>query len=59
MKALHIMRAMSADRFNGYQDLRLVEIPKPAVSDERVLVRLTAAGVTTGKGPNDVCSQHN
>jgi NADPH2:quinone reductase len=53
------MRAMSADRFNGYQDLRLVEIPKPAVSDERVLVRLTAAGVTTGKGPNDVCSQHN
>jgi len=40
------MRAMRADRFNGYQDLKLVEIPKPAVSDGRVLVRLTAAGVT-------------
>src|ERR1700730_16057842 len=46
MKGLHIMRAMRADRFNGYQDLKLVEIPKPAVSDGRVLVRLTAAGVT-------------
>jgi NADPH2:quinone reductase len=40
------MRAMRADRFSGYQDLKLVEIPKPAVSDGRVLVRLTAAGVT-------------
>ena len=40
------MRAMRADRFNGYQDLKAVEIPKPAVSDGRVLVRLTAAGVT-------------
>jgi NADPH2:quinone reductase len=40
------MRAMRAERFSGYQDLKLVEIPKPAVSDGRVLVRLTAAGVT-------------
>jgi NADPH2:quinone reductase len=40
------MRAMRADRFSGYQDLKLVEIPKPAVSGGRVLVRLTAAGVT-------------
>jgi NADPH:quinone reductase-like Zn-dependent oxidoreductase len=46
MKGLHIMRAMRADRFSGYQDLKLVEIPKPAVSDGRVLVRLMAAGVT-------------
>jgi NADPH2:quinone reductase len=37
---------MRAERFSGYQDLKLVEIPKPAVSDGRVLVRLTAAGVT-------------
>ena len=40
------MHAMRAERFNGYQDLKLVEIPKPAVSDGRVVVRLTAAGVT-------------
>jgi len=37
---------MRAERFSGYQDLKLVEIPKPAVSDGRVVVRLTAAGVT-------------
>ena len=42
------MHAMRAERFSGYQDLKLVEIPKPAVSDGRVLVRLTAAGVTPG-----------
>src|SRR6202040_92372 len=40
------MHAMRAERFSGYQDLKLVEIAKPAVSDGRVLVRLTAAGVT-------------
>src|SRR5580704_7691229 len=40
------MRAMSAEGFSGYQDLKLVDIPKPAVSDGRVLVRITAAGVT-------------
>ena len=40
------MRAMRAERFSGYQELKLVEIPKPAVSDGRVVVRLTAAGVT-------------
>src|SRR5437870_12331242 len=40
------MHAMRAERFGGYQDLKLVEIPKPAVSDGRVVVRLTAAGVT-------------
>jgi NADPH:quinone reductase-like Zn-dependent oxidoreductase len=37
---------MRAERFSGYQDLKLVEIPKPTVSNGRVLVRLTAAGVT-------------
>ena len=40
------MRAMRAEGFSGYKDLKLVDIPKPAVSDGRVLVRMTAAGVT-------------
>jgi NADPH:quinone reductase len=33
-------------RIQRYKDLKLVDIPKPAVSDGRVLVRITAAGVT-------------
>jgi NADPH:quinone reductase-like Zn-dependent oxidoreductase len=37
---------MRAERFSGYQDLKLVEIPKPAVSNGRVVVRLTGAGDT-------------
>jgi NADPH2:quinone reductase len=37
---------MRAEGFSGYKDLKLVGIPKPAVSDGRVLVRITAAGVT-------------
>ena len=40
------MRAMRAEAFSGYRALKLVDIPKPAVSDGRVLVRITAAGVT-------------
>src|SRR5258708_35812864 len=40
------MRAMRAEGFTGYKDLKLVDIPKPAVSDGRLLVRITAAGVT-------------
>jgi NADPH2:quinone reductase len=40
------MRGMRAEVFGGYQDLKLVDIPKPHVSDRRVLVRITAAGVT-------------
>ena len=40
------MRAMRAERFGGYRDLNLVDIPKPEVSDGRILVRITAAGVT-------------
>jgi NADPH2:quinone reductase len=40
------MRAMRAEGFSGYKDLKLVDIPKPTVSDGRVLVKITAAGVT-------------
>src|SRR5271170_3632036 len=40
------MRAMRAEAFNGYKELKLVDLPKPAVSDGKVLVRITAAGVT-------------
>ncbi len=40
------MRAIVAEAFGGYQNLKLADIPKPAVSDGRVLVRMTAAGVT-------------
>src|SRR5271155_1939908 len=40
------MRAMRAEQFGGYEALKLVELPRPTVSDGRVLVRITAAGVT-------------
>jgi len=40
------MRAMRARGFNGYGDLELVNLSKPQVSDGKVLVRMTAAGVT-------------
>src|SRR6202453_1716847 len=40
------MRAMRAETFNGYKELKLVDLPKPTVTDGRVLVRMTAAGVT-------------
>src|SRR6266568_1214795 len=40
------MRAMRAETFNGYKELKLVDLPKPAVTDGRVLLRMTAAGVT-------------
>jgi NADPH:quinone reductase len=40
------MRAMRAKGFNGYGDLELVNLSKPQVSDGKVLVRMTAAGVT-------------
>ena len=39
------MRAMRAETFSGYEALRLVEIPKPTISDGRVLVGITAVGV--------------
>lgn len=40
------MRAMRAEQLSGYEALRLIDIPKPAVTDGKVLVRITAAGVT-------------
>src|ERR1700761_3299819 len=40
------MRAMRAEQFIGYEGLKLVELPRPAVSDGKVLLRMTAAGVT-------------
>src|SRR5882757_1388145 len=40
------MRAMRAEQFSGYEALKLVELPKPMVTDGKVLVRVTAAGVT-------------
>ena len=40
------MRAMRAEEFSGYEGLKLVDLPKPTVSDGRVLLRTTAAGVT-------------
>src|SRR5881397_2535947 len=41
-----MMRAMRAETFSGYEGLKLVELPKPAVTKTKVLVRITAAGVT-------------
>lgn len=40
------MRAMRAESFTGYGGLKRVDLPKPVVTDGRVLVRVTAAGVT-------------
>src|SRR6266478_3318057 len=40
------MRAMRAEGFRGYQDLKLVDLPKPQMSEGRVLVKIAAAGVT-------------
>jgi NADPH:quinone reductase-like Zn-dependent oxidoreductase len=37
---------MRAEQFSGYEGLKLVDLPKPAVTEGRVLVRITAAGVT-------------
>ena len=40
------MRAIQATQFTGYQGLLQLDAPKPQVADGRVLVRVTAAGVT-------------
>src|ERR1700719_1296665 len=40
------MRAIRAENFRGYEGLKLVDLPKPVVSDGRVLLRIIAAGVT-------------
>jgi NADPH2:quinone reductase len=37
---------MRAEQFSGYDGLKMVDMPKPAVTDGKVLVRITAAGVT-------------
>src|SRR5579863_5303482 len=40
------MRAMRAEGFRGYGDLKQADIPKPYLSEGRVLVKIAAAGVT-------------
>jgi NADPH2:quinone reductase len=40
------MRAIEAETFSGYDGLRQIELPKPQRTKHRVLVRVTAAGVT-------------
>jgi NADPH2:quinone reductase len=40
------MRAIEAKTFSGYGGLRQAELPKPHPATDRVLVRVTAAGVT-------------
>jgi NADPH2:quinone reductase len=40
------MRAMRAETFSGYEGLKLVQLPKPMVSDGKILIQITAAGVT-------------
>src|ERR1700681_1908806 len=40
------MRAIEAETFSGYGGLPEIELPKPQPAKERVLVRVTAAGVT-------------
>jgi NADPH2:quinone reductase len=40
------MRAMRAEQFSGYEGLKLVDLAKPGVTDGKVLVGITAAGVT-------------
>jgi NADPH:quinone reductase len=40
------MRMIQATQFTGYQGLVQLDAPKPEVADGRVLVRVTAAGVT-------------
>jgi NADPH2:quinone reductase len=40
------MRAMRAEGFRDYVDLKLVEVPKPRLAEGRVLKEIVAAGVT-------------
>lgn len=40
------MRAMQAAAFGGYDDLHLVDVEKPVATDGKLLVRMTAAGLT-------------
>jgi NADPH:quinone reductase-like Zn-dependent oxidoreductase len=41
-----VMRVIEAKTFSGYGGLRQTELPKPQPAKDRVLVRVTAAGVT-------------
>jgi NADPH:quinone reductase len=41
-----VMRAIEAKTFSGYGGLHQTELPKPQPAKDRVLVRVTAAGVT-------------
>src|SRR3979409_1199879 len=41
-----VMRAIEAKTFSGYGGLRQTEMPKPQPAADRVLVHVTAAGVT-------------
>jgi NADPH:quinone reductase len=40
------MRAIEAKTFSGYVGLQQIELPKPLPAKDKVLVRITAAGVT-------------
>jgi NADPH:quinone reductase-like Zn-dependent oxidoreductase len=40
------MRAIEAKTFSGYGGLRQIELGKPQPAKDKVLVRITAAGVT-------------
>jgi NADPH:quinone reductase len=40
------MRAIEAETFSGYGGLRQIELPKPELAKDEVLVHVTAAGVT-------------
>ncbi len=40
------MRAARAESFTGYKGMKLVEVARPRVADGKVLVRITASGVT-------------
>ena len=40
------MRTIEAETFSGYSGLRQTELPKPQPVKDRVLVRVTAAGIT-------------
>jgi len=46
------MRAMRAETFKGYKELKLVDLPKPAATDGKVLVRMTDQ-VPVGSGQVD------
>ena len=41
-----VMRAIEAKTFSGFGGLRQTELPKPQPAKDKVLIRVTAAGVT-------------